>query len=144
MRKKEGVHWTALPWDERHHALFVGYAPPSDPTLLVCVVVEHGGDAATVAAPIAARIFLRAFGPHAGEGGVTATAPTIYQNVSLPPASSPEPTPPAAPASSAAARVSEHTPHAPPPKTAPQVGVSAGAAVVGAQRGGATSPRTTP
>jgi penicillin-binding protein 2 len=144
MRKKEGVHWTALPWDERHHALFVGYAPPSDPTLLVCVVVEHGGDAATVAAPIAARIFLRAFGPHAGEGGVTATAPTIYQNVSLPPASSPEPTPPAAPASSAAARVSEHTPHAPPPKTAPQGGVSAGAAVVGAQRGGATSPRTTP
>jgi penicillin-binding protein 2 len=144
MRKKEGVHWTALPWDERHHALFVGYAPPSDPTLLVCVVVEHGGDAATVAAPIAARIFLRAFGPHTPAGWVTATAPPIYQNVSLPPASSPEPTPPAAPASAAAARISERSPHAPPTKKAQQVGASGGAALVGAHRGGATTPRTTP
>jgi penicillin-binding protein 2 len=99
MRKKEGFKWNQLPWDERHHALFVGYAPPSNPTLLVCVVIEHGGDAATVAAPIAARILLRAFGPQGGEAGVTAEGPAIFQNVSLPPPPEPQPAgpPPAAP-----------------------------------------------
>ncbi len=85
MRKKEGMKWYELPWEQRHHALFVGYAPPSDPQLLVCVVVEHGGDAASVAAPIAARIIQRAFGPKAEEGQVTATVPPIPQNTSLPP-----------------------------------------------------------
>jgi penicillin-binding protein 2 len=86
MRKKEGVKWFELPWEERHHALFVGYAPVDDPQLLVCVVVEHGGDAASVAAPIAARILLRAFGPKVEEQQVTATVPPIWQATSLPPA----------------------------------------------------------
>jgi penicillin-binding protein 2 len=85
MRKKEGVKWYELPWEQRHHALFVGFAPVDEPHLLVCVVVEHGGDAASVAAPIAARIIQRAFGPNAGEGDVTATVPPIWQNTSLPP-----------------------------------------------------------
>jgi len=62
VRKKEGVKWQELPWEQRHHALFVGFAPPAEPTLVVVVVVEHGGDAASVAAPIAARILGRAFG----------------------------------------------------------------------------------
>ncbi|HVN30605.1 MAG TPA: penicillin-binding protein 2 [Thermoanaerobaculaceae bacterium] len=89
MRKKEGVKWYELPWEQRHHALFVGFAPVDEPHLLVCVVVEHGGDAASVAAPIAARIIQRAFGPNAGEGDVTATVPPIWQNTSLPPPPSP-------------------------------------------------------
>jgi penicillin-binding protein 2 len=89
MRKKEGVKWYELPWEQRHHALFVGFAPVDEPHLLVCVVVEHGGDAASVAAPIAARIIQRAFGPNAGEGDVTATVPPIWQNTSLPPAPAP-------------------------------------------------------
>lgn len=63
VRKVEGVKWFELPWEQRHHALFVGYAPPEAPTLVVAVVVEHGGDAASVAAPIAARLFQRAFAP---------------------------------------------------------------------------------
>lgn len=63
IRKVEGVKWYELPWKQRHHALFVGYAPPAAPTLVVAVVVEHGGDAASVAAPIAARLFQRAFAP---------------------------------------------------------------------------------
>ncbi|HPC84227.1 MAG TPA: penicillin-binding protein 2 [Thermoanaerobaculaceae bacterium] len=63
VRKVEGVKWYELPWEQRHHALFVGYAPPEAPTLVVAVVVEHGGDAAAVAAPIAARIFQRALAP---------------------------------------------------------------------------------
>ncbi len=63
VRKKEGVRWQDLPWEQRHHALFVGYAPADDPRLVIAVVVEHGGDASTVAAPIAGRILEKAFGP---------------------------------------------------------------------------------
>ena len=63
VRKVEGVRWYELPWEQRHHALFVGYAPPETPTLVVAVVVEHGGDASSVAAPIAARLFQKAFAP---------------------------------------------------------------------------------
>lgn len=62
MRKKEGVTWRELPWELRHHALFVGYAPAEDPRLVVAVVVEHGGDAASVAAPVAGRILAKALG----------------------------------------------------------------------------------
>ncbi|MFN3412583.1 MAG: penicillin-binding protein 2, partial [Thermoanaerobaculum sp.] len=62
MRKKEGVTWRELPWEQRHHALFVGYAPADDPRLVVAVVVEHGGDAAAVAAPVAGRILAKALG----------------------------------------------------------------------------------
>jgi penicillin-binding protein 2 len=144
MRKKEGLKWNQLPWDERHHALFVGYAPPSDPTLLVCVVIEHGGDAATVAAPIAARILLRAFGPQAGEAGVTANAPAIFQNVSLPPAPAPEPPAPPPAAPGAAARTSEHTaiPRRP---AAPQQQARAGGTRPGLDTArGVERPRTGP
>ncbi|MEC8463599.1 MAG: penicillin-binding transpeptidase domain-containing protein, partial [Pseudomonadota bacterium] len=42
-----------LAWQERDHALFVGYAPSNNPRYAVTVVVEHGGDASKVAAPIA-------------------------------------------------------------------------------------------
>ena len=49
-----------LPWEERDHALFVGYAPIETPRYAVSVVVEHGGGGAAVAAPIARDILLRA------------------------------------------------------------------------------------
>jgi len=134
MRKKEGVKWNQLPWEQRHHALFVGYAPPSDPTLLVCVVIEHGGDAATVAAPIAARIIQLAFGPPPAEGGTTAAVPWIFQNVSLPPAA-----PPAAEAGSATrasdAAVSRPAGAAPAPSRAAE-NTAAGTATGGATRRG--------
>ncbi len=42
-----------LPWRERDHALFVGYAPVDRPRYAVAVVVEHGGSGARAAAPIA-------------------------------------------------------------------------------------------
>jgi len=42
-----------LPWRERDHALFVGYAPADSPRYVVSVIVEHGGGGAKVAAPIA-------------------------------------------------------------------------------------------
>jgi len=48
------------PWAERHHALFVGYAPIQDPKYAVAVVVEHGGGGSAVAAPIARDILKEA------------------------------------------------------------------------------------
>ena len=42
-----------LPWEERDHALFVGYAPYDSPRYAVSVVVEHGGGGSKTAAPIA-------------------------------------------------------------------------------------------
>ncbi len=42
-----------LPWRERDHALFVGFAPVEAPRFAVSVVVEHGGGGSAVAAPIA-------------------------------------------------------------------------------------------
>ncbi|MZR32058.1 penicillin-binding protein 2 [Sneathiella litorea] len=41
------------PWEERDHALFVGYAPFDDPRYAVSVIVEHGGSGSGAAAPIA-------------------------------------------------------------------------------------------
>ena len=42
-----------LPWLERDHALFVGFAPVDKPRYAVSVVVGHGGGGSSVAAPIA-------------------------------------------------------------------------------------------
>ena len=40
-----------LPWAQRDHALFVGYAPVNKPRYAACVVVEHGGSGSHAAAP---------------------------------------------------------------------------------------------
>ena len=45
-----------LPWKERDHALFVGYAPVDNPNYAISVVVEHGGGGSSKAAPIARDI----------------------------------------------------------------------------------------
>ncbi|MEH6477752.1 MAG: penicillin-binding protein 2 [Sneathiella sp.] len=41
------------PWEYRDHALFVAFAPFNNPRYAVSVIVEHGGSASKVAAPIA-------------------------------------------------------------------------------------------
>lgn len=100
VRKVEGRSWTELPRTQRHHALFVGYAPIEAPTLVVAVVVEHGGDASSVAAPVAARIFQKAFAPDFDTRGIVPfrppsdleppqTAPPLL--ASLPPGGAGEP-----------------------------------------------------
>jgi len=47
-----------LPWSRRDHALFVAFAPVSEPRYAVTVVVEHGGGGSTAAAPVARDIML--------------------------------------------------------------------------------------
>lgn len=49
-----------LPWEYRHHALFVGYAPLHEPRYATAVLVEHGGGGASAAAPVAHDILLQA------------------------------------------------------------------------------------
>ena len=45
-----------LPWKERDHALFVGYAPVKKSRYVAAVIVEHGGSGSATAAPIVRNI----------------------------------------------------------------------------------------
>ncbi|RDC72285.1 penicillin-binding protein 2 [Rhodovulum sp. 12E13] len=49
-----------VPWEQRDHALFVGYAPYHAPRIACAVVVEHGGGGSAAAAPVARDILARA------------------------------------------------------------------------------------
>jgi penicillin-binding protein 2 len=54
----------SVPWKDRDHALFIGFAPVSAPRYVCAVVVEHGGasggEGGAVAAPIASEVLLAA------------------------------------------------------------------------------------
>jgi penicillin-binding protein 2 len=55
-----GKTGTAETGDDRpSHAWFAGYSPAASPKLAFVVVLEHGGDAATAAGPVAKRLVLR-------------------------------------------------------------------------------------
>ncbi len=45
-----------LPWHQRDHALFIGYAPEENPVYAVSVVLEHGGSSMTAAKTAAALL----------------------------------------------------------------------------------------
>ncbi|MEI6984522.1 MAG: penicillin-binding protein 2 [Rhodospirillaceae bacterium] len=47
-----------LPWRERDHALFIGFAPVDAPRYAMAVVVEHGGGGSAVAVPIVRDVLL--------------------------------------------------------------------------------------
>ena len=49
-----------VPWNERDHALFVGYAPIREPRYACAAIVEHGGGGSAIAAPIVRDILLEA------------------------------------------------------------------------------------
>ena len=59
-QRAAGVKNEDLPWDQRHHALFVGYAPLTKPRYVCSVVVEHGVGGSRTAAPLARDIMIRA------------------------------------------------------------------------------------
>ena len=56
---QRGMNQNLLPWEDRHHALFVGYAPVAAPRFATAVLVEHGGGGSAVAAPIARELLLK-------------------------------------------------------------------------------------
>lgn len=56
---KRGMKQETLPWEDRHHALFIGYAPVMEPKFAVAVIVEHGGGGSATAAPIARDLLLK-------------------------------------------------------------------------------------
>jgi penicillin-binding protein 2 len=56
---QRGVDQKTIPWEQRHHALFIGFAPIDKPKYACCVVVEHGGGGSAAAAPVARDILLK-------------------------------------------------------------------------------------
>jgi len=56
---KQGEKYDAEALSERNrdHALFIGFAPVSDPQIAVAVIVENGGGGSTSAAPVARAMF---------------------------------------------------------------------------------------
>jgi len=56
---QRGMNQNLLPWEYRHHALFVGFAPLDNPKYAVAVAVEHGGGGAAAAAPVARDVLLK-------------------------------------------------------------------------------------
>lgn len=55
-----GQDQSKLPWEFRHHAWFVGYAPVSKPEICCSVIIEHGGGGASAAAPVARDVLRKA------------------------------------------------------------------------------------
>ena len=53
-----------LDYKDRDHALFIAYAPVSDPKYAISVVVEHGGSGSKAAAPIAKKVIKKVLERH--------------------------------------------------------------------------------
>lgn len=56
---QRGVDQDTLPWEFRHHAWFVGFAPVDQPKYACAVIIEHGGGGASAAAPVARDVLLK-------------------------------------------------------------------------------------
>lgn len=56
----QGQNQNQLPWEFRHHAWFVGYAPIHAPKYCCAVIIEHGGGGASAAAPVAKDVLRKA------------------------------------------------------------------------------------
>jgi penicillin-binding protein 2 len=50
--REHHIHSESLPWKDRDHALFVGYAPVDAPRYACAVIVEHGSHGADAAGPV--------------------------------------------------------------------------------------------
>ena len=53
-----------IDYKDRDHALFVAFAPVSDPRYAISVVVEHGGSGSSAAAPIAKKVIKKVLERH--------------------------------------------------------------------------------
>ncbi|MBX2834779.1 MAG: penicillin-binding protein 2 [Micavibrio sp.] len=70
-QRRAGVKNEDLSWQQRHHALFVGFAPVEAPRYAVSVVVEHGVGGSKAAAPIASDLLLEVQRRKPESSGVT-------------------------------------------------------------------------
>ena len=55
-QREDEVKQTEIDYESRDHALFIAFAPVSDPKYAISVVVEHGGSGSSTAAPIAKKV----------------------------------------------------------------------------------------
>jgi penicillin-binding protein 2 len=46
-----------IPYEQRDHALYVAFGPYKNPRYALSVIVEHGGNGSTTAAPMAKKLF---------------------------------------------------------------------------------------
>jgi penicillin-binding protein 2 len=46
-----------IPYEERDHALYVAFGPYKNPRYALSILVEHGGNGSTTAAPMAKKLF---------------------------------------------------------------------------------------
>jgi penicillin-binding protein 2 len=61
------------------HAWFVGYAPAGDPEIVIAVMIEHGGEGPTIAAPLFRRLAEAYFGIEPAETPTPEPTPTPSQ-----------------------------------------------------------------
>ena len=54
-----------IPYEERDHALYVAFGPYKNPRYALSVIVEHGGNGSTTAAPMAKKLFKLIIDRHA-------------------------------------------------------------------------------
>ena len=63
-QREAEVKQEQLKYENRDHALFIAYAPVSDPKYAISVVVEHGGTGSSAAAPIAKKVIKKVLERH--------------------------------------------------------------------------------
>ena len=63
-QREAEVKQESLKYKDRDHALFIAFAPVSDPRYAISVVVEHGGSGSKAAAPIAKKVIKKVLERH--------------------------------------------------------------------------------
>ena len=53
-----------VPYEERDHALFIAFAPYSEPRYSISVLIEHGGSGSKAAAPLASKLIKKIIDRH--------------------------------------------------------------------------------
>ena len=63
-QREAEVKQNQLKYKNRDHALFIAFAPVSDPKYAISVVVEHGGTGSSASAPIAKKVIKKVLERH--------------------------------------------------------------------------------
>jgi penicillin-binding protein 2 len=53
-----------IPYEERDHALYIAFGPYKNPRYALSILVEHGGNGSTTAAPMAKKLFKKIIDRH--------------------------------------------------------------------------------